>query len=171
MGAPFQWSSSLHAAPIKLKSPIFLPSPSNFIYYYCKRSRVNDSSTRRGAVCAQNSNLPRPKSTNSDPPSSKLVVLGDCQGNEVVRVSSTPIRRRKSVILSIVSLFDKRSLWRRIFFASKKVRSIILLNVVTIVYGELLFNPPNFLLGQLLMLSSKYVRYIYAEAKFVHGYS
>ena len=37
---------------------------------------------------------------------------------------------------SLKSLFGKRSLWRRIFFASKKVRSIILLNVVTVVYGE-----------------------------------
>ncbi|XP_038692137.1 uncharacterized protein LOC119990342 isoform X2 [Tripterygium wilfordii] len=29
----------------------------------------------------------------------------------------------------------QRSLWRRIFFASKKVRSIILLNVLTLIYG------------------------------------
>lgn len=136
MGAPFQWSSSLHTAPIKLKFPISLSSPSNFIFYYCKPSRVNDSSTRRCAVCAQNSNSPLPKYSNSDAPTSKSVVLGDCQGNELVRVSSTPIRRRNGVILSLVSLFDKRSLWRRIIFAKKKVRSIILLNVVTIVYAS-----------------------------------
>lgn len=153
MGAPFQWSSSLHTAPIKLKSPISLSSPSNFIFYYCKPSRVNDSSTRRCAVCAQNSNSPLPKYSNSDAPISKSVVLGDCQGNELVRVSSTPIRRRNGVILSLVSLFDKRSLWRRIIFAKKKVRSIILLNVVTIVYGELLFDEhPTFLLDQLLII-------------------
>lgn len=151
MGASHQWSSSLQTAPIKLKSSIPLTSPSNFIFYYCKRSRVNYSSTSRCAVCAHNSNLPRPKSTNSDARISKSVVLGDCQGHELVRISSTSIRRRKSVILSLVSLFDKRSLWRRIFFASKKVRSIILLNIVTIVYGELLLNTAPFLLDQLLI--------------------
>ncbi|KAE8648208.1 uncharacterized protein LOC101219169 isoform X1 [Cucumis sativus] len=129
MGAPFQWSSSLHTASINLKFPIFPSSTSNFIFYYCKRSPVIDSATRRCAVYAQNSNSPRPKN-------SKSVVLGDCQGHELVRVSSNPIRPRNSVILSLVSLFDKRSLWRRIFFASKKVRSIILLNVVTIVYAS-----------------------------------
>ncbi|XP_022150064.1 uncharacterized protein LOC111018331 [Momordica charantia] len=136
MGAPLPWSSTLHASPINHKSPISISSPSNLIYYYSKRSRVNHSSPRRCAVCAQNSNSPRSKSTISDAPSSKPAVLGDCQGNEVARVSSTPIRRRNNGILSLMSLFDKRSLWRRIFFASKKVRSIILLNVVTIVYAS-----------------------------------
>lgn len=34
------------------------------------------------------------------------------------------------------SLFGKRSLWRRILFASKKVRSVILLNATTVVYGK-----------------------------------
>lgn len=40
--------------------------------------------------------------------------------------------------LSFKSLFGKRALWRRIFFASKKVRGIILLNAITIIYGKLL---------------------------------
>lgn len=39
---------------------------------------------------------------------------------------------------SFKSLFGKRALWRRIFFASQKVRSIILLNVITIIYGKVL---------------------------------
>ncbi|KAK9115302.1 hypothetical protein Syun_022099 [Stephania yunnanensis] len=33
-------------------------------------------------------------------------------------------------------LFGKRPLWSRIFFASKKVRSIILLNIITVVYAS-----------------------------------
>ncbi|XP_072973033.1 uncharacterized protein [Typha angustifolia] len=32
--------------------------------------------------------------------------------------------------------FDRRPLWKRIFFASKKVRSIILLNVLTVIYAS-----------------------------------
>lgn len=38
--------------------------------------------------------------------------------------------------LSFKSLFGKRALWRRTFFASKKVRSIILLNAITIIYAS-----------------------------------
>lgn len=40
--------------------------------------------------------------------------------------------------LSFKSLFGKRALWRTLFFASKKVRSIILLNAITIIYGTAL---------------------------------
>ena len=43
----------------------------------------------------------------------------------------------KAPTLSLKSLFGRRSLWRRILFASTKVRSIILLNVLTVVYGML----------------------------------
>ncbi|XP_077241074.1 uncharacterized protein LOC143881707 [Tasmannia lanceolata] len=35
-----------------------------------------------------------------------------------------------------LKLFGRRPLWRRIFFASKKVRSIILLNVLTVIYAS-----------------------------------
>ncbi|RVW17010.1 MLP-like protein 43 [Vitis vinifera] len=38
--------------------------------------------------------------------------------------------------LSLKSLFGRRSLWRRILFASRKVRGIILLNVLTVVYAS-----------------------------------
>ncbi|XP_059655383.1 uncharacterized protein LOC132302517 [Cornus florida] len=38
--------------------------------------------------------------------------------------------------LSFKSLFGRRSLWRRILFASTKVRSIILLNVITLIYAS-----------------------------------
>lgn len=40
--------------------------------------------------------------------------------------------------LTFQSLFGKRAYWRRIFFVSKKVRGIILLNLITIIYGKLL---------------------------------
>lgn len=44
---------------------------------------------------------------------------------------------RKRPTISFKSLFWRRSQWRRILFASKKVRSIILLNVITIIYCKL----------------------------------
>lgn len=46
--------------------------------------------------------------------------------------------------LSLKSLFGRRSLWRRILFASRKVRGIILLNVLTVIYGMLLTLFPVF---------------------------
>ncbi|RWW07196.1 hypothetical protein GW17_00029433, partial [Ensete ventricosum] len=39
----------------------------------------------------------------------------------------------------------RRPLWARIFFASKKVRSIILLNVLTVIYGTLIGLGPSLL--------------------------
>lgn len=49
-------------------------------------------------------------------------------------------RTRGGTSPNLRSLFERRSLWRRIWFASKKVRSIILLNVVTVVYGKFLVS-------------------------------
>lgn len=52
-------------------------------------------------------------------------------------LSIVPARKKQT--LNFKSLFGKRALWRRILFASTKVRSIILLNVITLVYGNFLF--------------------------------
>lgn len=43
-------------------------------------------------------------------------------------------KRRSNV--KYVSLFGRRKLWRRVFFESKKVRNILLLNVITFVCGK-----------------------------------
>nr|XP_043608283.1 uncharacterized protein LOC122580075 [Erigeron canadensis] len=45
-------------------------------------------------------------------------------------------KKKKKLNLSYKSLFGRRALWRRIFFASKKLQSIILLNVITLVYAS-----------------------------------
>ncbi|GFS34402.1 hypothetical protein Acr_00g0033840 [Actinidia rufa] len=52
------------------------------------------------------------------------------------KVSVNRAHSLKRTNLSLNSLFGKRSLWRRILFASRKVRSIILLNVITVVYAS-----------------------------------
>ncbi|KAF8378620.1 hypothetical protein HHK36_029967 [Tetracentron sinense] len=66
-------------------------------------------------------------------PNSKPVTFGENLKNEFPLI---PKKSQKKLRLSFKSLFGKRPLWRRILFASTKVRSIILLNVITIVYGE-----------------------------------
>lgn len=42
--------------------------------------------------------------------------------------------------LTFKSFFGRRSSWRRTLFASKRIRSVILLNVITIVYGKQAFQ-------------------------------
>lgn len=44
--------------------------------------------------------------------------------------------QKKRQSLNFKTLFGKKYLWRRILFASRKVRSIILLNVITVVYAS-----------------------------------
>ncbi|KAL3824234.1 hypothetical protein ACJIZ3_020263 [Penstemon smallii] len=65
----------------------------------------------------------------------KIITSVDSENKEVFNSSilddcSTDSR------LSFESLFGKQALWRRILFASRKVRSIILLNVITVVYAS-----------------------------------
>ncbi|KAJ4848888.1 hypothetical protein Tsubulata_042587 [Turnera subulata] len=53
-------------------------------------------------------------------------------------VSSERNRSQKEQSLSFkAAVFGRKSLWRRVLFASKKVRSILLLNVITFVYDRL----------------------------------
>lgn len=59
------------------------------------------------------------------------------------------------------SFLGTRSSWRRTLFASKKVRSIILLNVITIVYGKQAFQ----LLGICLVTENIL---LYSEAIFLY---
>ncbi|GAB4840414.1 hypothetical protein Ancab_021182 [Ancistrocladus abbreviatus] len=56
-------------------------------------------------------------------------------GNSKNQNTSPPIKA-KGRSLSLISLFTKRSLWQRIFFPSKRVRGIILLNLITVVYAS-----------------------------------
>lgn len=55
------------------------------------------------------------------------------RGNSKYEIEEYSKRR---TTLSFKSLFGKRALWKRILFASKKVRSIILLNVIAVVYAS-----------------------------------
>ncbi|KAI4357633.1 hypothetical protein L6164_001570 [Bauhinia variegata] len=72
---------------------------------------------------------------------------------EVPSACLSQIRTRRKEPLNFKSFFEKRSLWKRILFASRKVRSLILLNVITVVYAsnipvvkevEAIMNPAAF---------------------------
>lgn len=70
-------------------------------------------------------------------PSPGCAIVACTRGQESVdSVLSDSKRSQKKQNLSFKDVFERKSLWRRIFFASKKVRSIILLNVITVVYAS-----------------------------------
>lgn len=88
--------------------------------------RTSSSSSKSGAK--QGRNKPVGVDSLSSGPKPNAALAGDLDGARS--------RSQRSWRLSVKSLFGRRALWRRILFASRKVRSIILLNVITIVYGN-----------------------------------
>ncbi|KVI05461.1 uncharacterized protein LOC112525356 [Cynara cardunculus var. scolymus] len=68
--------------------------------------------------------------------SDKKLQIGEISVNDDVSVSKKDQLPKKRLNLNYKSLFGRRALWRRIFFASKKVRSILLLNVITLIYAS-----------------------------------
>ncbi|KAI3817279.1 hypothetical protein L1987_11068 [Smallanthus sonchifolius] len=66
----------------------------------------------------------------------KQLAIGEVSVSDDVSLSKIEQSPKKRLNLSYKSLFGRRTLWRRIFFASKKVRSILLLNVLTLVYAS-----------------------------------
>ncbi|XP_061366032.1 uncharacterized protein LOC133309286 [Gastrolobium bilobum] len=126
---------------------------------------INTSSSkrRRFAACSlhhHSSSSSSPITSSSDPRSSKPVILDANPGstptdNEETRLTQNPTRLSEIRTPSFKSLFGfgERYLRRRILFRSKKVRSIILLNVITFVYAsnipvvkeaEAIMNPAAF---------------------------
>ncbi|CAI9296881.1 unnamed protein product [Lactuca saligna] len=93
----------------------------------------------------RNRHLPPPPSCCSAGPnnakrrprkSDKQLQIGEISVHDDAFVSKREQSLKTISNLNFKSLFGKRALWRRIFFASKKVRSIILLNVITLVYAS-----------------------------------
>ncbi|XP_024047657.1 uncharacterized protein LOC18053503 isoform X2 [Citrus clementina] len=85
-------------------------------------------------TCTKSVSRPRKWIDSDTACSSKPNTVAYCNSkNDVTSVSNSKdgVRAR-----GFKSLFGKRSLWRRILFASKKVRSIILLNAITVVYAS-----------------------------------
>lgn len=70
-------------------------------------------------------------------------------------ISKAKIKAKFDWKKSIQKGAKSRPLWRRVLFASKKMKSIILLNVVTIVYGMFLWFYP------LCFFLSKYFSFFY----------
>lgn len=130
MAAPSPWRWSVNSP-----TTASLHSSTSSPLYYTKRRRVvhwssNFNFSSRGCAVTNASSNRRERLRSK--PVETAVAESDSEDNEVYNTSPTG----KSLIFK--SLFGKRALWRRIFFASQKVRSIILLNAITIIYGKIL---------------------------------
>lgn len=85
-------------------------------------------------------------------------------------VSLDPNKSQKRGTLTLKSLFERRSLWRRILFASKKVRGIILLNVITVVYAsnipvlkevEAIMDPAAFTVVRFVITAVPFIPFVW----------
>ncbi|GFP90822.1 uncharacterized transporter af_0788 [Phtheirospermum japonicum] len=139
MAAPSPWRCQFTCAPASpLHPPTFFP------LYHTKRRRsvpwsssLDSSSSSSSCGCAVNNSSSNAKKRLRRKQVESITVDSDSESNEVLNPSlngNGGVINGKS--LSFKSLFGKRALWRRIFFASRKVRSIILLNVITIIYAS-----------------------------------
>ncbi|XP_002526034.2 uncharacterized protein LOC8258205 isoform X1 [Ricinus communis] len=77
---------------------------------------------------------------------------------------------QKRRIPSLKALFGRKSLWKRIVFASTKVRSIILLNVITVVYAsnipvvkevEAIMDPATFTVVRFAVSAIPFIPFVF----------
>ncbi|RZC61273.1 hypothetical protein C5167_023028 [Papaver somniferum] len=79
---------------------------------------------------------------------SSLIEEISASGNDKSVEEQVEKKKNESLNLPRKSLFEKQKpLWKRIFFASKKVRSIILLNVISVIYGTFGLRVKGFVLN------------------------
>ncbi|KAK9063685.1 hypothetical protein SSX86_017556 [Deinandra increscens subsp. villosa] len=129
--SPWKWPSQNNSSPFTgSASPIsFYP----FIFIRKQKASFTTSTfphfhrPSSPAYCSAGSDNERRRIRKLD----KQVRIREVSVNDDVSVS-----REVESNLKRKSLFGRRALWRRIFFASKKVRSILLLNVITLVYAS-----------------------------------
>ncbi|XP_022776425.1 uncharacterized protein LOC111318054 [Durio zibethinus] len=122
------WNSASTNSSINLAN--FPSTSSIFFTFRFKRLRFAAFSLRDSSSVSSSDS--QSKSVHARVSSSKPIIIADYGENNVVLAPSP----KKPETLNFEFLFGKRYLWKRILFASKKVRSIILLNVVTLIYAS-----------------------------------
>lgn len=138
--SPWRWprqnSSGKHSSLIGFSS---FNASSIYVYPFVFSHRQRSFFTIRHkhhpsptSCCSADPNNAKRRPRKSD----KHLQIGEILVNDNASVSKWEQSAKKRLNLNYKSLFGKLALWRRIFFASKKVRSIILLNVITLVYAS-----------------------------------
>ncbi|KAK9276045.1 hypothetical protein L1049_005576 [Liquidambar formosana] len=184
--SPWRWSwKTATDSAIKYSSSSSCCCNPSFLFSFhtshSKRSRLTTFSLHDSSSPPSSSSSSTPSTSNtakrrrksvdfetfSSGEDSKLNTLGE---NRKKKVSLERIKSpKKKQTLTFKSLFGKRSLWQRIFFASKKVRSIILLNVITLVYAsnipvvkevEAIMDPAAFTVVRFAMSAIPFIPFV-----------
>ncbi|PON66659.1 EamA domain containing protein [Trema orientale] len=168
----WSWSSST-STPVKVSSSS-LSNPIVFFSFHTtqrKRHRFSASSLRDSS--SSPTRVPGPKQGLSQ----SVQVDSPCTSSKSETVLGNGSERERKRRLSFKTLFGKRSLWRRIFFASKKVRSIIVLNVVTLVYAssipvvkevEAIVDPASFTVVRFALSAIPFIPFVLQSQNDVH---
>ncbi|KAK4430313.1 hypothetical protein Salat_1332000 [Sesamum alatum] len=105
-----------------------------------------------------------------------ITVDTDSENNESTN-SSTVGGALNDKLLSFKSLFGKRASWRRILFTSRKVRSLLLLNAITIIYAsnipvvkevEAIIDPEAFTVVRFAVAAIPFIPFIIQAKDDVH---
>lgn len=147
MAAPSSTFHSHSAIKSSISSSSSAFSSFNLYYYSVRRRSISccpSFLTSLTCCCSSSSGDPQegkiiPKRSperNAIAPIEKIL-----KSEKTLTVNNVASKNRS---ISFKDIFERRSLWRRIFFASKKVRSIILLNVITVIYGNYAFISLGF---------------------------
>ncbi|XVF43617.1 hypothetical protein PTKIN_Ptkin02bG0054600 [Pterospermum kingtungense] len=129
--SPYRWPWNTASTNSSIKLSNIPSSSSIFFTFRTKRCRYTACALRDPS--SSSSTESKNNSVHPSVSGSKPDFLADCAGKDNVVLASSSKKRET---LSFEYLFGKRYLWRRILFASKKVRSIILLNVITLIYAS-----------------------------------
>ncbi|OMO60618.1 Drug/metabolite transporter [Corchorus capsularis] len=165
--SPASTNSSIHISNFPSNSSIFFS-------FRLKRRRfaafsLRDSSSSSSSSSASPTDSKK-KSVNPRVSSSQPGLIADYAENDVVLApSSSRSSSAKKKPLSFEYLFGKQYLWRRILFASKKVRSIILLNVITLIYAsnipvikevEAIMDPSTFTVVRFMVSAIPFIPFV-----------
>ncbi|KAL8035010.1 hypothetical protein ABFX02_12G069200 [Erythranthe guttata] len=149
---------------------VSLSSSTSFPLFYTKRRRIipwssnfNYSSSSSCGCGINNGSSNATKKLRRKKPVETIAVDSDTK--EVHNFLFNGEKR-----LGFRSLFGKRALWRRIFFLSPKVRGIILLNAITLVYAsnipivkevEAIIDPKAFTVVRFVLATIPFIPFVY----------
>ncbi|KAJ8772166.1 hypothetical protein K2173_027343 [Erythroxylum novogranatense] len=114
----------------------------------CKRSRLfifsTDPASSSYSSCSTShcTDLPYLKNKKRTSQSAKIIdgssAINACcdDGSGVAFVAKDKAIVRRSGHIGLISKVEKRPFWRKFLFASEKIRSVLLLNVITVVYAS-----------------------------------
>ncbi|KAH7654766.1 Multidrug resistance efflux transporter EmrE domain-containing protein [Dioscorea alata] len=133
MSSPSSWGRSPivagTSAAAAVQASLTLPATSSHLSVL-QTKKINRLRIRSSYGCPPEKNPPNSEPLAWSEKGSKTLPLSIPKSGDFVSV----IRKLSSDLG--IKYFRKRPLWKRIFFASKKVRSLILLNVLTVIYAS-----------------------------------